>query len=160
MKMTLNPAVLGVTDWKKAFSTLLRQDHGAEGVGIVVFHGQQHDRAQDEESHSHGNHHLAVQRQLPEASLLEDVPDHEEAEAAEDDERCYGEDHQRVVLIGGEAATTDDIEAAVVEGGHGVKYRLPQGCRRRAEVLREPDVQHDGSKALTDKREERDAHEQ
>ena len=66
--------------------------------------------------------YLRVEGQLPEGTVSQDVQDHQEAQAAEDNQAAGNQVQQDIVLVRNEAlATAQNVEAGVIKGGNGMK---------------------------------------
>ena len=69
--------------------------------------------------------YLRVEGQLPEGTVSQDVQNHQEAQAAEDNQAAGNQVQQDIVLVRNEAlATAQNVEAGVIKGGNGMKSKV------------------------------------
>ena len=108
----------------------------------------QENRSHRQKSDGGGDHRLGVQGQPVEVPRLQNIQNHQEAQASEDDQETGGHVQQDIRLIGDQVPQpAQNVKARVVEGRDGVEHADSQGVHRVV-ILGEYDEAENGPHRL------------
>ena len=120
---------------EQGIEPLLPQGHGPQGGRVAVLHGEEEQRAEQDERRGETQDQAAIEGQLFPAPVLEHILPHEKAQPTHGDECGGGQQHHRVVVEAGQAGkgsavAAQQVKSRVAKGGDTVKDAPPQAARK------------------------------